>query len=237
MWRIITMTESYTFEELISGYFDNEFANIEEVAPRFSIKHKIAMRKIFRIFADNAYNKSSTNQAVYVPSKPISIRKRLIIAAIIIVGMAVLTGFVIMFISNGFKGKVYHDNTHLVAVNTEDCPTNIEKEYELSVLPKGYTLSKSTNGSFYCKKVYRNKDNQDLTFIQYVKSKFNLHINTEGYEPVETVINGHNAIYIDFDNQEVILVWDSNDYILEISGIFNKYELLKLVELNENAGF
>lgn len=51
------MTESYTLEELISGYFDNEFANVEEVTPRFSIKHEITMKNIFRKFADNAYKK------------------------------------------------------------------------------------------------------------------------------------------------------------------------------------
>lgn len=232
------MTESYTLEELISGYFDKEFSDVAEVSlPKFSLKHRIAMRRIFRRFADNAYKKASTDHVVYVPSKPRSIRKRLIILAIIIISMAILTGFVIMFISNGFKGKVYHDNTHLFAVNTEGCPTTIEKEYELSVLPEGYVLSKSTRGSFYSKKVYRNKYNQDLTFIQYVKDQFNMHINTEGYKPIETLINGYNALYIDFDDRETYLVWDSDDYIIEISGILDKYELLKLAKLNEMAGF
>ena len=231
------MTESYTLEELISGYFDNEFANIEEVAPRFSIKHKIAMRKIYRKFADNAYNKSSTNQTVYVPSKPISIRKRMIIVAIIIIGMAVLTGFVIMFISNGFKGKVYHDNTHLFAVNTEGCPTTIEKEYELSVLPEGYELCDTNVGNAMAQKVYKNNTGETIIFTQYIKSKFNLHINTEEHKTIETSINGCNAVYIDFNDKNVIIVWDNNDYILEISGDFDKYEAAKLAELNEKSGF
>ena len=237
MWRIITMTESYTLEELISGYFDNEFANIEEVAPRFSIKHKIAMRKIFRKFADNAYNKSSTDQTEYVPSKPISIRKRLIIVAIIIVGMAILTGFVIMFFADGFKGTVYHDNTHLFAVNTEGCPTTIEKEYELSVLPKEYELCDTNVGNAMAQKVYKNNTGETIIFTQYIKSEFNLHINTEEHKAVETTVNGRNAVYIDFNNKNVIVVWDNNDYILEILGVFDKNDAIKLAELNEIAGF
>lgn len=234
------MTESYTLEELISGYFDNEFANIEEVAPRFSIKHKISMRKIFRKFADNAYNNSSNNQTVYVPSKPISIRKRLIIAAIIIIGMAVLTGFVIMFFADGFKGKVYHDNTHLFAVNTEGCPTTIEKEYELSVLPEGYILSKTSSGFDYVVKTYSCTDKNNLYFIQYVKSKYNSHVNSENVSLYNIEIAGCSAVLEEHTVQDItdsVVVWDNHDYILELSGSFNKNEIIELAEKNENKGF
>ena len=234
------MTESYTLEELISGYFDNEFANIEEVAPRFSIKHRIAMKKIFRKFADNAYNRSSSNQLVYVPSKPISIRKRLIIVAIIIIGMAILTGFVIMFISNGFKGKVYHDNTHLFAVNTEGCPTTIEKEYELSVLPEGYDLYKSNSGDTIIQKVYQNNVGERIIFTQYVKSEFNPHINNELVNIQEIKINVCDAISAEHNFDGIVnsmIIWDNENYILQISGKFNKTELENLAKMNEIAGF
>ena len=232
------MTESYTLEELISGYFDKEFSDVAEVSlPKFSLKHRIAMRRIFREFADNVYKKASTDNVVYVPSKPRNFRKRLIIVAIIIIGMAILTGFVIMFFSDGFKGTVYHDNTHLFAVNTEGCPTTIEKEYELSVLPEGYELSKSTLGHTFSEKIYCGEDNQELTFIQYVKTGFNPHINTEGYELVDITVNGYNAVYIDFNNSNITILWDSSDYILEISGGLNKNRMLELATMNENAGF
>ena len=232
------MTESYTLEELISGYFDNEFSDVAEVSlPKFSLKHRIAMRRIFRRFADNAYKNASTDHVVYVPSKPRSIRKRLIILAIIIISMAILTGFVIMFFANGFKGTVYHDNTHLFAVNTEGCPTTIEKEYELSVLPEGYELCDTNVGNAMAQKVYKNNTGETIIFTQYIKSKFNLHINTEEHKTIETSINGCNAVYIDFNDKNVIIVWDNNDYILEISGDFDKYEAAKLAELNEKSGF
>lgn len=234
------MTESYTLEELISGYFDNEFANIEEVAPRFSIKHKIAMRKIFRKFADNAYNKSSSNQIVYVPSKPRSIRKRLIIVAIIIIGMAILTGFVIMFISNGFKGKVYHDNTHLLAVNTEGCPTTIEKEYELSVLPEGYSLFKTEKGHTFIQKIYENSNGDRIFFTQYTKIDFNLHIDNDGVELQETNINGCNALFMDTNvkgQNDTVIIWDNEEYVLKILSNIDKNDLIKLAKSNEIAGF
>lgn len=234
------MIESYSIEELISGYFDNEFANIEEVVPRFSIKHKIAMKKIFRKFADNAYNKSSTNKTVYVPSKPISIRKRLVIVAIIIVGMAVLTGFVIMFISNGFRGKVYHDNTHLFAVNTEGCPATIEKVYKLSVLPDGYEFVNSSFSNEYVFTTYMNKNKAVIYFIQYVKSEFSPHINTEGVNFHETTVGQCSAVYEEHNIEGIvdsIVIWDNQDYILRLSGNFTKDEIVKLAEINENTGF
>ncbi len=235
------MTESYTLEELISGYFDKEFSDVAEVSlPKFSLKHRIVMRSIFRKFADNAYNKSSTNQTVYVPSKPISIRKRLIIVAIIIIGMAILTGFVIMFISNGFKGKVYHDNTHLFAVNTEWCPTKIEKVYKLSVLPDGYEFVNSSFSNEYVFTTYMNKNKAVIYFIQYVKSEFSPHINTEGVNFRETTVGQCSAVYEEHNIEGIvdsIVIWDNQDYILRLSGNFTKDEIVKLAEINENTGF
>lgn len=234
------MSESYTLEELISGYFDNEFANVEEVTPRFSIKHKIAMKNIFRQFADNAYKKASADHVVYVSGKPRSIRKHLIILAIIIIGMAILTGFVIMFISNGFKGKVYHDNTHLFAVNTEGCPATIEKEYELSVLPEGYILSNTSSGFDYVVKTYSHPDKTNIYFIQYVKSKYNAHINSEFVYLDEIEIAGRSAILSEHTSQNItdsVIVWDNQDYILELSGNLNKSEIVELAETNEKKGF
>ena len=235
------MTESYTLEELISGYFDKELSGVAEVSlPKFSLKHRIAMRRIFRKFADNAYKKASADHVVYVPSKPRSIRKRLIIVAIIIIGMAILTGFVIMFFADGFKGTVYHDNTHLFAVNKEGCPTTIEKVYKLSVLPDGYEFVDSSISNEYVFSTYMNKNQVAIYFIQYVKSEFSTHINTEGVNFLETTIGQCPAVYEEHNVEGIvdsIVIWDNQDYILRLSGNFTKDEMIKLAEINENTGF
>ena len=92
-------------------------------------------------------------------------------------------------------------------------------------------------GNAMAQKVYKNNTGETIIFTQYIKSEFNLHINTEEHKAVETSVNGRNAVYIDFNNKNVIVVWDNNDYILEILGNFNINDAIKLAELNEITGF
>lgn len=40
------MSNSYTIEELINGYYDQEFSRVSvEPVPKFSIKHRIKMKR------------------------------------------------------------------------------------------------------------------------------------------------------------------------------------------------
>lgn len=126
------MSKSYTMDELISGYFEKQFAEADEVPlPKFSFRHRLTMKRIFKLFEHNKamsdINAEDTCENV-LGHKQLSFRKRLIIAVAIIVCLAVMTGFVIAFISGGFKGTVYQDNTHLFAIDTANCPSTIEKE-------------------------------------------------------------------------------------------------------------
>lgn len=97
----------------------------------------------------------------------------------VIVFMAIATGCIVVYITNSFRGTVYRDNTHLFAVDLNDCPDTIEKEYSLSVVPEGYKLYEVVSDEEIVYIVYRNADSEELIFIQTVKSKFNSHINTE----------------------------------------------------------
>ena len=47
----------------------------------------------------------------------------------LIICAALLTDFIVAFVSKKFSGMVYSDNTHLFAVNTENCPTTIGEKY------------------------------------------------------------------------------------------------------------
>ena len=119
------MSNTYTIEELINGYYDQEFSRVSvEPVPKFSIKHRIKMKRAF-----NLYQKMvSSNEKIRM-----SLRKRVIIAVMVIVFMVIATGCIVVYITNSFRGTVYRDNTHLFAVDLNDCPDTIEKEYSLWV--------------------------------------------------------------------------------------------------------
>lgn len=236
---------SYTIDELISGYYEKAFSGIAEVPlPRFSLKHRMRMNKIFKQFAKNkkpiSNSKCSERPRVTEHYKSLSLHKRLILLTVLILFLALATGFIVLFVSNGFKGTVHADNTHLFAFNTDNCPGEIEKVYTLSVVPEGYELLESTIFYDSAITIYTNDYGNELIFKQKVKKRYNPHINTEEYTLEETDICGCNAIFTEIvHKQEVdsLIIWDNKDYILTLSGNFDKDELINLAVSNEKCGF
>lgn len=233
------MSKSYSVGDLMSMYYENEFLAVEEIAlPKFSAKHNRKMNRAFDAFVQNRAMKY--NQATSTIKRPLNIRKRILIAAIIIVCLAVLTGCVIAFISNSFRGTVYNDNTYLFAFDIGDSPTVIEEEYTLSVVPEGYELYKSSSSSIDKVTIYRNNDNKELMFQQTVKSKYNSHINTEGFSIEEILIDDCDGICVEYERNTGIssmVIWNSNDYILTLYGNFANVELINLANINEIKSF
>jgi len=233
------MNKNYSVSDLMAMYYENEFSAIEEIAlPLFSAKHNRKMKKVFDVFAKN--QTSAYNQPVSTTKRPLNIRKRILIAAIIIVSLAFITGSVIAFISNSFRGTVYNDNTYLFAFDIGDSPTVIEEEYTLSVVPEGYKLYKTSSSSINKFTIYRNDDNKELIFEQTVKSEYNSHVNTEGYLIEEIEINNYDAICVEYERTTGIssaVIWNSDEYILELHGNFAKEELIDLANCNEIESF
>ena len=109
------MSNTYTIEELINGYYDQEFSRVSvEPVPKFSIKHRIKMKRAFNLYQKKAKPLSmvSSNEKIRM-----SLRKRVIIAVMVIVFMVIATGCIVVYITNSFRGTVYRDNTHLFAVD------------------------------------------------------------------------------------------------------------------------
>lgn len=234
------MSKNYSIGDLMAMYYENEFLAVEEAAlPQFSAKHNRKMEKAFDVFAKNRV--STHNQPMkMVTKRTLNIRKQILIAAIIIVSLAFITGCVIVFISNSFRGTVYNDNTYLFAFDIGDSPAIIEREYTLSVVPKGYELYDVSSSSINQFTTYKNISNQELVFEQTVKTEYNSHINTEGFIIQETLINGCDAVCIEYEKAggiNALVVWNSDEYILELYGDFTKEELVDLANSNEIIGF
>ena len=234
------MSKSYSMGDLLSMYYENEFSAVEEIAlPKFSAKHNRKMNRAFNAFVQNRalkYNQSTSTSA----KRPLNIRKRILIAAIIIVCLAVLTGCVIAFISNSFRGTVYNDNTYLFAFDIGDSPTVIEEEYALSIVPEGYELYEISSSSISQFTIYKNIFNQELAFEQTVKTEFNSHINTKGYAIEEILIDDCDGICVEYAEDSGVsslVVWNNDEYILTLYGNLAKEELIYFANINEIKNF
>lgn len=234
------MNKCYSIGDLMSMYYEREFAAVEQMPiPQLSSKHNRKMKKAFRIFDENRM--SINNQPMKtVTGRQISLRKRIILAVIIVVLLAFVTGSVIVFVSSGFRGTVYNDNTRIFAFDVGGSPSVIEEQFMLSVVPEGFELCEYEANDIYVYSLYQNSENQRLVFQQSVKNKFHPHINTEGYDLQETSINGCNAVYIEYSSDQgvsSIVIWNNKDYIITLSGDFDKSELVNLAISNEIDGF
>ena len=234
------MSKAYSVEEIVCMHYDIEYSAFEDAPLHvFSEKHEKRMQKVFKLFEKNKrkyYSKLSPSKS----SKPLSLRKRLLFVAIIIILLAFVTGAVIIFMSDAFKGTVYNDNTKLFSIDIGDSPTTIEKVYTLSVVPEGYEFYDSVETDTAVNTFYKNSDGQLLSFRQFSKMNFVPYINTEGYELQNVSVNGCDAVLVEYDSVngvETILFWNSEDYILNLDGVFTKKEMLKLANSNEIMGF
>lgn len=225
------------FKAILAEICDEEIFELNKFPPfKTSLRHKLAMRKIFADFnkitrkaANTPKNKSPSRHA------PLSLRKRLIIALAVIICAALMTGFIAVYVSMNFRGTIYNDNTHLFAVDTENCLTTIEYEYYLPDLPDGFEMVEHDNSlSFDVYTLYKNEQSgQNITLTQCTKNNYSSRFNTEHYYFEEVEINGHSGLCVDFGSSEYdssILVWDNGDHILEIAGDLSKNELLDLAK-------
>lgn len=103
------MNKSYSVGDLLSLYYENEFAAVEKAElPDFSAKHKRKMQRIFNLFEKNKARMDNSRMIFSVPSQ-LSFKKRLLFNVIIIVGLAFLAGCANALITKNFYETAYSD--------------------------------------------------------------------------------------------------------------------------------
>lgn len=216
-----------------------EFDNAPE--HKFSLRHRLAMKRIFSKFERNVCklnNEVKADNAITVEFKPrFNIRQRILFITIVIILMTLLVGWVVVFVSEKFHGTVYRDNTHLFAIEIEGSPTTIEYKYALASIPDGFEMIDTNLSPNNAYTRYKNKQTgQGITIRQWVKEKFEPHYNTENHHFEEVTVNGKAGLYIDFSEgtySRTLLVWDNEDYILEIVADLTKTETVDLAKFNK----
>lgn len=208
-----------------------------------SLRQRLAMKKIFARYERNSRKLKNAGIIEETPTiehrtKRYNIKQRLLIAALIIILMTFLAGCVsaiVKYVSGHFNGTVYENNTQLFVVNMENCPQTIEYQYVLNNIPEGFELTKTISSSTNVYTLYLNKSTgQVITLEQWVKSQFSTHYNTEKNTFEEININGITRLFIDFSTDKrnnSVLIWDNEDYIIEISVDLDKKSALNLLDI------
>ena len=235
------MNES-AFKEVLRDALKYWLAEFDDAPEhKFSLKHRLAMKRIFAKFDRNVRklkNETMAGNAVTVEYKPrLNIRQRIFFIMIVIILMTFLVGWVVVFVSDKFHGTVYSDNTQLNAVDVKNCPKTIEYKYVIALVPDGFEMIETDSTPNEAYTLYMNSaTEQTITLRQWVKEEFQPHYNTVDHHFEEITVNGKTGLYIDFSDEKYsqsLLVWDNEDYILEIVANLDKNEALNLAIINK----
>lgn len=207
----------------------DKYENVPE--HKFSLKHRLAMKRIFKLYEKNT-------RAIHSAAQPKRFRltRKAALTAIVIVFLAAIAGCsAAHFISQSFRGEVHSDYTRIFPIDTENCPETIEEKYYLSEIPERFVLLETDTTLFSVYTCYIDYSTREtITFQQYIKTDFGTHhLNTEHHQIEEIDVNGQVGLCIDFSDSEQtcsLLMWDNGDYIIEIHADLDKKTLLNLAE-------
>ncbi len=222
---LTTVLEQLYYEEFSD--FDNSIEN------KFSIKHILAMKRIFKIYDKNTKNLRLSNYHIVQERKFKLNSKRIVIIAMIVFLATIAGCATAYFVSKNFQGDVHSEYTRLMATDIEGCFETIEYTYCFSEIPNGFVLVEKEESMIDAYLHYSDDCGRSLIMHQWVKKNFTPQYNTENIAIEDIEINGYNAICLDFSDDEtdsVLIAWDNGDYIIEIMGNLSKEDLKFLAE-------
>lgn len=217
-------------DDILTEYYERDFAEFSNAPEhKFSLKHRLAMRKIFRMYARNKQSRVCETEiaAPAVRDKSHKSPKTKIIIAIAVIICAVL--FVGSWVpkrcySDSFCEIKYHENSLFRAINYAGSPQSIEERYVLSEIPSGFELSDYYETDNQACARYKNPDTGlHFFFRQYTKKAYSTYLYPPKNGDTEYIkLNGRDGICVYSKPSErrdyTILIWDCGDYILKLQG-------------------
>ncbi len=216
--------DKYELKGILEQICEEDFSEFSD-PPRhkFRLKNRIRIRRIL----------SDIKRRGAAPAMPRRFSRRLVTAMLVVILLAAMaiTAAAILLLK-GFIAKENKDNTQLFAENLAGTPTTIEEVYYIPELPKGYELVEYHNIDLFVYSMYADGNTGNvITFNQHVKTAFDTHYDNNTMYPV--MINEHDGVYIDNSTDKQIMscvIWDSDDYIMELEGTLSKEEIVVLAE-------
>lgn len=216
--------DEYTLENVLDEVLRRDFMPFEEpCGHRFSLRHRREMKKLF-----------STNLGFEKTSARIPVRKRLMIALVLVLLMALAGISAAANYGGSFIGtfgfmKNAAGSTAVVSLDVQPENNFISDIYKLGAPPAGYVYNEYMGDLGSTFTLYRNGMGDCLVMMQFVKEEFRPEYNEKFSEFTETNVNGMSGYYLTLDGYTE-LVWDSGEYIFLLDGKFPVKELINIAE-------
>lgn len=204
--------------------------------PQYKISHELD-RRISTLITDNTESVKAKNR------RPIPFKRRLVIAAIIIITMAVLTGGITVITRNlgMFKIKQYDIFSMMTVEDAENGPIAFTEKYRLVMDFSQYTKDIIGDIEYMYAVQYKSKTNErQIIFSQTSKNAYGVaRLNTENAitYPERIEIGGNkDALYFETYKHDKVLIWEMGDSIIELVTYgFDKNELIEISKFVQKA--
>ncbi len=170
-------------------------------------------------------------KSFYFPIVKTPLRRSAAITIATVIAVSVMT-MSVSALRNAFLNfimKIFDTHTTVTAVLNDEALTEFEDIYAVTYIPDGFELVKEYNSSDnipWLTTTYKRGEDY-IIFTQYLKSTYNVDVNTEGYclQPIE--INGNEGFIVDMKSA-CYISWENSNYILELAGIVDKDTLIEV---------
>lgn len=208
-------------DNLYRAFEETAVSRIIEKVPqmpdhRFSRKFERKMRKLIR----------------YEDSEPVHFHKITLKKLFIYITVALITASIMAFsvgaVRDFFKNffmEIFATHTEVQIVDSENIQNSILDKYSICV-PDNFVQTEKFEYEILVCCVYRTADNDYITFNQYVKSEYDVNINTENRTMDHIEVNGNDGYIVELGNDEYYISWDNGDYIFDITGNIGKNALI-----------
>ena len=222
------MNEDIIISQVLKNVLISDIEDYDRL-PQYKISHELD-RRISTLITDNTESVNTKNR------KPIPFNRRLLIAAIIIITMAVLTGGITVITRNlgMFKIKQYDIFSMMTVEDAEDGPIAFTEKYRLVMDFSQYTKDIISDIEYMYAVHYKSKTNErQIIFSQTSKNAYGVaRLNTENaitYPERIEIGDNKDAFYFETYKHDKVLIWEMGDSIIELVTYgFNKTELIEL---------
>lgn len=211
-------------DNLYRAFEETAVSRIIEKVPqmpdhRFSRKFERKMKKLIR----------------YVGSGPVHFHKITLKKLFIYITVALITAAIMAFsvgaardFFKNFFMEVFGTHTAVQSIaDNINAPGSIEDVYTVTI-PEGFELTYQDEvfeWSLFVEYIYR-RNNDYICFGQFVKSEYDVNVNTENRTMDHIEVNGNDGYIVDLGNDEYYISWDNGDYIFDMTGNISKNALI-----------
>lgn len=204
--------------DALKADYEDSIPNIEE--HKFSPEFEKKMRRLINRRNKPYYRIINT------------VGKRVACIAVIILVASSVTVMSVEALRNtvtDFFVSIYEKFSTVQSVDDDVSPKTIEDIYEITYDLNGFTIDYEDYNE-YSRYITYIKDDIVIYYEQYTKEMYDENVNTEDAEISTLIINGHEAIYFQDNNQYYNLIWDNGYYIISLGSNIGKDALIEIAE-------